>query len=341
MEDAEIDLRRLFGLVRRRIFVIGAATLASAGLALAASVVVVPIYSATSLVAFDPQQKDLLDPTTSSHAAIADNARIESEVELLRSDTVLLKVIADRHLADDVVAAPGLRTRALAAIGLRSLPQSTNEDRQVQALAKLRGAVSVERRGPTYLIAVNVKSADPTQAADLANTIARTYIDTQIASKVEAMLSSRDVLQARLLEARSEIISSEAAFHQFLEQSIAQLVASSDGSGVAHLDSQLQALANMRAEADQRADLVEANLSSKNWEGLQAAFASEPPLVLAQQRQALATQVSSIDAVSPTNQQITAGLASTEQQLAQFADSELVELRNILAGLNAQQHTVL
>jgi hypothetical protein len=54
------------------------------------------------------------------------------------------------------VASPGLRTRALAAIGLKSLPQSTNEDRQVQALAKLRGAVSVERRGPTYLIAVNV-----------------------------------------------------------------------------------------------------------------------------------------------------------------------------------------
>jgi uncharacterized protein involved in exopolysaccharide biosynthesis len=135
----------------------------------------------------------------------------------------------------------------------------------------------------------------------LANAIARTYIDTQIASKVEAMLSSRDVLQARLLEARSEIIASEAAYHQFLEQSIAQLAASSDGSGVAHLNSQLQALANMRAEAERRADLLEANLSSKNWEGLQAAFASEPPLMLEQQRQALATQVSDIDALLETN----------------------------------------
>jgi capsular exopolysaccharide synthesis family protein len=333
VEDAEIDLRRLFGLVRRRIFAILATTLACAGLALAAATIVAPQYSATSLVVFDPQRKDLLDPSAPGGTTIADNVRIESEVELLRSDTVLLKVIADQNLAADLDMSPGLRTRTLAALGLQSPPQWSAQERQVQALARLRSAVSVERRGPTYLIGVTVKSADPDKAADLANSIARTYIHNQIASKVEVMLSSRDVLQARLRQSREEITTSEAAFNQFLAQSIDQLAANADGTGVHRLHSELLALSQAREQADARAGLLKAGLAGQDRHALKTVLANEHPIVLQQQRQAFADQAASAETVPPATQHMHAELT----QLEQAADAELASLRTTIAGMDSQQ----
>ncbi|WP_108396364.1 GumC family protein [Devosia submarina] len=333
MEDAEIDLRRLFGLVRRRIFAILATTLACAGLALAAAMLVAPQYSATSLVVFDPQRKDLLDPSAPGATAIADNVRIESEVELLRSDTVLLKVIADQNLADKLDMSPGLRARALATLGLQSLPQLSSEDRQLQALARLRRAVNIERRGPTYLIGVTVKSADPDRAADLANSIAQTYIDNQIASKVETMLASRDVLQARLSQARAEIVTSEAAFNQFLGESIDQLAASADGGGVHRLNSELSALSQAREQADARASLLKASLAGQDWKVLQTVLGNKQAMVLDQQRQAFAHGA----AYAETDELATQHLQSELVSLEQSADAELASLRTTIAAMDQQQ----
>jgi uncharacterized protein involved in exopolysaccharide biosynthesis len=68
-----------------------------------------------------------------------------------------------------------------------------------------------------------VQAADAAQAARLANTIAQIHIDDQVTAKVASMLSSRDVLQARLAQARDEIVLSEASFNEFLNQSTVQL----------------------------------------------------------------------------------------------------------------------
>ncbi len=224
MEDAEINLRRLLGLVRRRIKLILLATSVSLCLSGLLAAWMAPIYSATTLLIFDPSHKNLLEPDARSGSGPADNALVESEVELLRSDAILRKVIVAENLAGDPdLAAPqGLRSRLLALFGFPPPPLSEDE-RLGQAVARLRSAVNVQRRGPTYLIAISVQAADAAQAARLANTIAQIHIDDQVTAKVASMLSSRDVLQARLAQARDEIVLSEASFNEFLNQSTVQL----------------------------------------------------------------------------------------------------------------------
>ena len=61
MKDAEIDLRRIFALIWRRIPLISAIAAAVVAVAIAAIFVLPPVYSATSLIVFDPIRKDLLD----------------------------------------------------------------------------------------------------------------------------------------------------------------------------------------------------------------------------------------------------------------------------------------
>lgn len=339
VEDAEVDLRRVFGLIRRRIALIFAVTAAALCLAIALLFILAPVYSATSLIVFDPVHKDLLEPTSQAGSGGADNARIESEVELLRSDAILLHVIASQNLLDapEFASVPGWRTRMLGAIGLGRTTEPGTGQLMGQVLARLRGAITVQRRGATYLIAVQAQSGDPIKAASLANAVAQAYIDAQIASKVSAMLSSRDVLQARLAQARDEIVLSEAAFNDFLQSSTDQLVSSPGGSAVGRLTGEIGTLSDARLQADQLAGRVQASLAAGNWNSLVGALQSEQVTVLGAQRQALAAQLSSFDPASPTAAGLRDQLTAIEGQLARRADLELTNLRTRVAAIDAQQ----
>jgi uncharacterized protein involved in exopolysaccharide biosynthesis len=182
MQDAEVDLRRVFGLIQRQIKLISSVAAAVIYSGVLFLFNATPIYSTSSLIILGPQQRDLLDSQLQT-ASNLDNARVESEAELLRSDTILLEVIVDKHLVDNPAFAPstGFGTRIGAAFGFGGSAQPDAQDRQSQVLAKLRSAVSVQRRGPTYLIAVQVRLSDAVLAAELANAIAQAFLEDQIA----------------------------------------------------------------------------------------------------------------------------------------------------------------
>lgn len=80
MEADEIDLRRIFDLLRRRFWLIALVTfaaIAAGGLTLLA---LKPVYTATALVLVDPSKKNLLDPETQFSGSSSDSLRVDSEV---------------------------------------------------------------------------------------------------------------------------------------------------------------------------------------------------------------------------------------------------------------------
>ena len=61
-----------------------------------------PLYTASALLLVDTTQKNLLDPSRSSSSnASVDNSRIESEVEILKSDSLVLQTIQSAQLFND------------------------------------------------------------------------------------------------------------------------------------------------------------------------------------------------------------------------------------------------
>lgn len=101
MDGDGLDLKGTLDLLGRRfwlILVVTAIVLGAAGVAL---LVLRPIYTATALVLVDPSKKNLLDPDMEAGGSSFDSLRVDSEVELVKSETTLRAVVEHLDLAAD------------------------------------------------------------------------------------------------------------------------------------------------------------------------------------------------------------------------------------------------
>lgn len=162
-----------------------------------------PLYSATALVYVDPERQGLVETGATPVISASENARIDSEAEILRSDAVLLDVIAALDLASDpeFAARPRLFDQALELVGLADDRPWSAERISRGVLDRLREAIAITRRGLTFLIAVEARSHDPARAAEVANAIVVAYLDRQLAAKIANIEAAQAVIDARLAEA--------------------------------------------------------------------------------------------------------------------------------------------
>lgn len=335
MEEQEIDIRGILNLLRRRLSLIVATLVVCLGIAGIAVFALTPIFSASALVLVDTSRNALIDPEAQVSSASAENARVDSEVEILRSETVLLDVIEREGLLTDEEFGVrlGLRDRVLAflRLGDADLPQG---DAAVQSvLNRIKNAVSVQRRGLTYLISVQARSEDPQKAAQLANALAEAYIQDQMQSKIEGVLAARDVLEARLQLARENIVRSEQQFDTFISENIDQLAAD-PGSSVADLRNDLLSVTGSREELQALSQTVSTAAASRDWATLVAQLESDALVELEAQRQTLATNLSDAGSDSPTAINLRQELAAVEAALVERANQELTDLRSQVAQLD-------
>ena len=269
------DLRGIFGVLRRRLWLIVVACLLSVTAAAIALLLLTPVYTATTLILVDTSKKNLLDPQDQVAASVSDSFRIDSEVELLKSEATLLE--AARRL--DLAAAPQHGARfdwaqmLLDILGLAG-PEPPDADLPHRyTLADMRDAVTVQRRGMTYVIAITARSARPELAALLANTVAETYIQQQVQAKVASTLASRSIVEARESEAGATVLLTERAFDDFVDDNLERISTATGRSDLAALHGEIGALARLRAALGARADLAEIDRVQRNWQGVAASLA--------------------------------------------------------------------
>lgn len=341
MSESEIDLRGILNLLRRQfrlILITVSIGTAAAGIV---AYTLTPVYTSTALILVDPSSKNLLDPGLQMTSASADNARIDSEVEILRSGNILLKVIeAENLLADEEFGVSlGLRDRLFSFLRLATPTLPTGEEALNQTLGALYGAISAQRRGLTYLIALQARSEDPVKAAMLANATARVYIEDQLASKVNNVMTSRNILQARVVEARQTIIQSEGSFDNFISQNIQRIVQESGRPDLAAMQQSIRELRERRAQTSATLDLVQSSLAQDNWQELVGNLQSESLKLLDQQRQALVDQLSG-NADSPTAIDLRAELQRIEDEMRNTANIEASALRATVAQTQTSEETM-
>ena len=315
MDNGEIDIRAILGLLRRQFRLIAITTLAIVAAAGLATLALTPLYTATALIMVDPSRKDLLDPENPVRNSGSDSARVESEVELVRSDTVLMQVITDRQLISDSEfgVSRGWTSRLLALLRLDNGAAPTDEQAQGEVLNRLRAAVSAQRRGLTYVIAVQARSENPSHAADLANAITQAYIKDQLASKIASTLAARDILQARIEQARQAIVASENSFDNFIFDNIDRLVSQSGDSQLDNLADQIEAIRNAGTQNSLTADILQRSLETDNWDELPASLASDTLKALAQQGQDAQLRSAATSELTALQATITEGRNSENQ----------------------------
>ena len=329
--DVISDLKNIFAAVwRYKIWVICTTILcliAGIGFIL----IVDPLYRGTNQIFIDPRSKSLIEneivPTGLGRSSIGgDLILLDSQIEIIRSDTVLRKVLKQEKI--DGLAPPAQSVGLVKALSkfLKSFLQ-TNElkiDSAVAAdaeeLQELRKSLWVTRLSNSYIVGINVRSNDPERAARLANMIAATYIEQQSTSRSSATRDTTISLNSRVETLREQVRKAEAAVEAYRAENG---LIGADGRLID--DDQLRDLNNRVVAAKAQTSLARARAESlKN--------SSVSDVLAGSSSEALTSQV-----VSNIRQQLADLTRRESDALAQFGERHptLAALRSERAGLNS------
>ena len=237
------SLERAWSAVRRKAHYIAICTGLATGLGVAIVMMIPNRYDASATIQIDPRKKTITNLDSVLSEIKADAATVESEVEVIRSRTILLRVIDALRLREDaefskpvpLVEYVKLLTGAApdnALVSTAAGPQPTaNPDRLSGLLGTAVPGSSMPERDPvaaalfdrlkvarvrtTLLIEIKVSSRDPVKAARIANAIAEFYLQDQLESKRQAAGFASGVLETKLDELRGKLTLAERRVEEF------------------------------------------------------------------------------------------------------------------------------
>lgn len=268
----EIDLLRIAGVLWRRKFLMLSV---AAPIALAAGIYALlaqSVYSAEAKVLFEPNYAVDSGADFQSGNALS---RMESEVQIARSEEIILNVIRDLNLAGDVRF--DRRGRSLDTIADQLTSADLSQSDAIQSLERIRrqveSMVDVRQLNRSTLLSFSAETLYPELSASLSNSFAVNYISSQINSKVTSAIESLRVVRAAVEEAGEQLEQSQKSLSQYLLDNAQEISFQSGNVDIALLADDLettQAAVNQAVASKERLqDLV----ARGNFEALESEFA--------------------------------------------------------------------
>jgi succinoglycan biosynthesis transport protein ExoP len=271
------EIRDIIGLLRRQARLIVVTILVVLAIAAAATQTLTPISQATALILFDPQRKNLLDLSTQAQANISDiSARVDSEVEIIGSDGMLLQVVEAAALVDDPEFAPvsGLWDSLGLFLGLEESSQPSKRDVLGQTLEKLKQRVSVLRRGHTHVITVEIGSENPEKAAKLANLLAEIYISRQVRTRIDAISTAQHAILQEIEPARKRVVDAGTQASQYLLSKVDDIIALTGRSDLERRRDDISQLIAQRGTIAAARRSLRAQIGKSEWNALAESHAN-------------------------------------------------------------------
>ncbi|ADZ71447.1 polysaccharide biosynthesis tyrosine autokinase [Polymorphum gilvum] len=228
LDELTIDLDRLLGAAKRQVRVILAAC--GIGLLLGVGYLLTsqPLYTATTQLLIDDQQVRFGE-TESGLNVRFDAAKIDSQVELIKSERIALSVIDKLGLMDDpafMESGASILGKGVGAIkalfdfnrwlGIETeLSEDEKLARQRQALAIIEDNLQVSRSGLTYVLSISYTAPVPRDAARIANAFGEAYLLDQLEAKYDATRRASTWLQSRIQELKEQSLTTDLAVQRF------------------------------------------------------------------------------------------------------------------------------
>ncbi len=183
---------------------------------LAASVYVftaVPLFTARTLIIIDPSLPQAMAQPHQDGIFSLDNAQVESQLEVLRSEKIAAAVIKELKLENvpEFSGGGGFSIFSLLSLPFELLPSRPSPTAKASftteriTLAKFQAGLYVRRVGMSYAIEIMFSSPDPVLAAKIANATANAYIDEQISARAQAARQGGLWLEARIDQLRAQM----------------------------------------------------------------------------------------------------------------------------------------
>lgn len=224
----ELDLAALAGtLWRGKLWIVLAAVLALLAGGYYAYRVAVPVYTATAVVALESRQEQVVDLESVMSGLSADQATINTEVEVFKSRHLAKKLVAALNLLDDPEFNASIRPDEGFSPGnaisyLRRLisnrgPGGPKDPQRVleETVDRVIRSVSIVNVRQSYVFQVRAVTTSPRKSAAIANKLAELYILNQLEVKFEATEQATTWLTDRVAELKVGLETAEADVKEF------------------------------------------------------------------------------------------------------------------------------
>jgi capsular exopolysaccharide synthesis family protein len=193
------SLAELVAFIRRRLSIVLLTWLVTLGIALLYLIAAVPTFTADAELVID------------SKAAPGDAASVstivESQVAIIKSESIARDVIRKLGLAED----PEFAGQGVVSGMIRSISRLLGWSKPEAEFSVMRYALesferklSAKRVGLTYIVEITFDSIDPERAAQILNTVAETYIMAQMDAKYKSALRGEKWVKDRTNELSSQ-----------------------------------------------------------------------------------------------------------------------------------------
>ena len=266
-------------------------TLAVCALTLLVLLYLPTLYSSSAVVMLDQRKNNVADLSSVLSALPTDPSSVQNQIQVLSSRDLARRVIGKLKLYDDPEFNPAMNRNGAPDIGdvVRLLnPANWNPPRQAGAdserdaiVSVFLGRLDVSALGLSTSITVTFVSRDPAKAALIANTLADTYTEDQVDTKVAAARKATQWLTDRMHQLAQQVQAGESAIAQY--KAAYNLVDSAQGNSLVGqqlvaINALLVAAQSDLAEKKANYDRVQALVRSGNTADVSQVVAS--PLIV-------------------------------------------------------------
>jgi len=262
------DVRELLRMLNRRKWHLAGVTALVCAFAAIVLMQLTPQYRATALVMIDSRKAKVTNTPDVLSGITTEIAAIQSEIEVLKSSSLLGRVVDKRSLDRDPeygAAPPSLLSQVIGQVrtvysgwfnteASRAHSASPDDAAKLRAIAILSRNVAVTVRNRSFVIAVSLESAVPARAKELVDTITDFYLVDQLQAKLDANKRATEFFNERLDELKQSVSKAESAAASFREKSGLTIGKDSTiaSQSLSELNSQLVQARTQRAEKESR-----------------------------------------------------------------------------------------
>lgn len=251
-----VSLVEVVAFVRRRLSVILLTCLATLGIAI--------IYLITAVPQFTANAELIINSRTNAWDTAAVATIVESQIEIIKSESIASAVIEKLDLAEDPEFATGQGGGMISRLLGWSRPEAKGSTARY-AVESFERKLSAKRVGSTYLVELTFASRDPDRAAQILNAVAEKYISHQMSN---AGLQDDAWVKDRLNELSTQASAAQKALEDYSRNgkdttdshaTIDRLAAAAETSKGAY-DNFRHVLRRMEATRQQSSPVFEASL---------------------------------------------------------------------------------
>ena len=242
--------------IRRHVPIISLTCFAALGVA--------TLYLITSVPTFTAKAQLLVNSNVTLVDTAALSTVVESQIAIIKSESIASAVIEKLGLAQDPEFATGQGSGMISRLLGWSEPK-TEANAARYAVEPFERKLSVKRVGPTYLVEITFDSRDPDRAAQIVNAVAEKYITHQMD---KASLQDEKWVKDRLNELSTQASAAQQALEDYSRNrkdtadsaaTIDKLAAAAESSKSAY-DNFRHVLRKMEATRQQSSPVFEASL---------------------------------------------------------------------------------